>query len=82
MIAAILETNSSICVFQLQDLLALAAEIPALSPEDERVNTPGSVNDINWNYRLPIGINALAGLTDLAETLRPMLEKRRLRSVD
>ena len=81
-ITAILETNSSICVFQLQDLLALAVEIPAASPEDERVNTPGTVNDINWNYRLPIGINGLAELTDLAETLRPMLKKRRLRSVD
>ena len=79
--AAILETGSSICVLQLQDILALASGIPNTSPEDERVNIPGTVNDINWNYRLPIGIKELAAQVDLAEILRPMLEKRQSRPV-
>ena len=80
--AAILETSSAICVLQLQDILALASGIPSTSPEDERVNIPGTVNDINWNYRLPIGIKELTAQVDLVETLRPMLEKRRSRPID
>lgn len=80
--AAILDTNSSICVFQLQDILALTSGVLNTSPEDERVNIPGTVNDFNWNYRLPIGVNELTAQAELGEILRPMLEKRRSRSID
>ncbi len=80
--AAILETSSAICVLQLQDILALTSGIPRTSPEEERVNIPGTVNDINWNYRLPVGIKELAAQVDLVEILGPMLEKRRRRPVD
>jgi 4-alpha-glucanotransferase len=80
--AAILETGSSICVLQLQDILALSSVVPLVPPDDERVNTPGTVNDVNWSYRLPITIAELAAEGDLAEVLRPLLRKRRSRPVE
>ena len=27
----------------------------------ERVNVPGSVNDFNWTYRMPVTVEELAG---------------------
>jgi 4-alpha-glucanotransferase len=80
--AAILETGSSICVLQLQDILALSSAIRGARPDEERVNIPGTVNDINWSYRLPLGVGKLAAQKDLSEVLRLLLERRRSRPVD
>ena len=80
--AAILDAGSSICVLQLQDVLALASGIPSVPPDDERVNVPGTANDINWSYRLPFGMKELAAQGDLIDILRPLLQKRRARPVD
>lgn len=58
-IARSLRSNSAIRVFQIQDLFALTLDLRTLKPEDERINTPGSVSDANWSYVLPIPLGSL-----------------------
>ena len=36
----------------------------------ERVNVPGTVNDSNWAYRMPMGMAALTDATGTTERLR------------
>jgi len=78
---ALLHANSAICVFQLQDLLAL---VEGLSPEDpaaERVNIPGTVTEFNWGYRMNIGLEELRRQRELASVLSPMLDARKKKSI-
>lgn len=56
---AILKSTSRIVVFQLQDLLALAPETLHDDPQQERVNVPGTYNDFNWTWRMPLTIEQL-----------------------
>lgn len=54
-----LRSNSAIRVFQIQDLFAVTLDLRTVRPEDERINTPGSVNEANWTYVLPIFLEDL-----------------------
>jgi len=80
-IGAILRTTSSICVLQIQDILALTPVITPQPPDQERVNVPGTVNEFNWNYRLPVSLDELAGIADLKDVLSPLVRERRSRPV-
>ena len=92
-VGALLGASSAICVFQLQDLLAL---VDGLVPDDaaaERVNVPGTMTAFNWGYRMtptlgelaaaepaaaePAAAGRLAAARELAAVLRPMLAARR-----
>ncbi len=57
---AILKSTSRIVVFQLQDLLTLAPELRSADPHRERVNVPGTYNDFNWTWRMPLTLEQLA----------------------
>jgi 4-alpha-glucanotransferase len=76
-ISRILETNSAICMFQIQDLFALSEDLRAEDPADERVNIPGTTNGFNWSYRLPVGIESLTDNTAFNTKIRALLEDRR-----
>jgi 4-alpha-glucanotransferase len=78
---AILETSSALCILQIQDILALSDRVEVLSPESERVNVPGTVNDFNWNYRMPVTLRELARLNDLKSVLGPAVLNRSARPV-
>ncbi len=56
---AILKSPSRIVVFALQDLLALSPEIIHDDPDLERVNIPGTYNDFNWTWRMPLTLEEL-----------------------
>ncbi|MFP4376028.1 MAG: 4-alpha-glucanotransferase [Spirochaetales bacterium] len=74
---ALLHANSALCIFQLQDLLAL---VDGLSPDDpaaERVNIPGTVTEFNWGYRMNIGLEELNQQRELKAVLAPMLDDRK-----
>ena len=45
---------SRILVLQIQDLLVFEPRLLHPDVAQERVNVPGSYNDFNWTYRLPI----------------------------
>ncbi len=56
---ALLKSPSRIVVFQLQDLLVLAPETLHAEPHRERVNVPGTYNDFNWTWRMPLNLEEL-----------------------
>lgn len=62
---AVLKSTSRIVVFQLQDLLALASDLLDADPRQERVNVPGTYNDFNWTWRMPLTLEDLARHPDL-----------------
>ena len=43
----------------LQDYLYLDESYYKANPETERVNVPGSVNEFNWTYRIPVSVETL-----------------------
>lgn len=53
-------TGSALLMYQLQDFLAFDPELLAENPEDERINVPGTYNDRNWTYRMPVDLEALS----------------------
>ena len=52
-------TESSLFIPPVQDFLGLVDKYYTSNPEDERINLPGSVNEFNWTYRLPVKIEDL-----------------------
>jgi 4-alpha-glucanotransferase len=76
-ISRILDTNSAICMFQIQDYFALSEDLRAADPADERVNIPGTTTEFNWSYRLPVGIESLTDDAALNTKIRDLVETRR-----
>ncbi len=72
--------TSSLFVVPIQDFLALSPDYYRLSPDEERVNVPGSVNDFNWTYRLPETIEQLERNDSLVAAMREVLKDRRERA--
>ncbi len=77
---AILRAGSAFCVFPLQDLFALSGKLRPLDPSDERVNVPGTYNNINWTYRMPLRIEELSSYEDWNRAVRALAEERRERN--
>jgi len=46
-------------VFQIQDLLHLSNKWYSDDPAQERINVPGTLNEFNWTYRLPVQIEEI-----------------------
>lgn len=69
-------TQSMILVFQIQDLLALSNAYRLPNEEDERINIPGTYNDFNWTYRIPIPLETLISDEKIAETIRQIIRSR------
>jgi 4-alpha-glucanotransferase len=61
-------------VFQIQDLLHLVSRYYAPNPASERINVPGTANDFNWTYRLPVPIADLSGDKELTGAIRSLTE--------
>ncbi|TFG63673.1 MAG: 4-alpha-glucanotransferase [Spirochaetales bacterium] len=66
---AVLKTSSRLCILQIQDFLALKSELRPENPEEERINTPGTVNETNWSYKMKPSTDALAADKGLAERI-------------
>jgi len=75
-----LETNSLLCMFQIQDILDLDQRQWSVDPRSERINVPGTVNDQNWTWRVPVDLKDLEKRADLTERLRPLVISRRGRN--
>ena len=71
---ALLETsarcNSAWFINPLQDYLFLDAAYYLENPDDERVNVPGSVNEFNWTYRMPVLLEDLSKNTNIIEKIK------------
>lgn len=67
---------SLLCVFQVQDLLDLDESLWAADPKGDRINVPGTVNDTNWTWRMPITVEELGTRTALAERVTALTRSR------
>jgi 4-alpha-glucanotransferase len=74
------EAASLLCVFQVQDLLDLDPGLWKPDPGDDRINVPGTVNDRNWTWRLPLPVEEIAGRAGLAAAVRGLTVARRTRA--
>jgi len=68
-------SRSRFVVYPLQDLAAMSEWRPE-DPRDERINVPGTTREENWRYRMPSGIDELAGDEALAGRVRALVEAR------
>jgi 4-alpha-glucanotransferase len=46
-------------IFLIQDILHLSDKWYAKDPASERINVPGTYNDFNWTYRLPVSMSEI-----------------------
>ncbi len=74
------DAASLLAMFQIQDLLDLDEGLWSDDPRADRINVPGTLNDTNWTWRMPVPIEELAGRGRLCGTIRSLAEGRRGRA--
>jgi 4-alpha-glucanotransferase len=72
--------GSALCIFQLQDLMDLDEELWAPDPRSDRINVPGTVNDWNWTWRMPLPVEELASREQLTGRIAALARGRRERA--
>ncbi len=72
-----LDAASALVMFQVQDILDLDEDLWSDDPRADRINVPGTLNDENWTWRMPLSTEALCGRQGLSSDLRALIEKRR-----
>ena len=70
-------TRSAIAMYEIQDLFALTDDLVPDDPNDERINTPGTYNLVNWSYRVPHRTGALRTHRLLCDAIREVVANRR-----
>lgn len=70
LLGKIAEAASCFCVHPIQDFLSLSSTYYNDDAQQERVNIPGSVNEFNWTYRLPVTIEELVQDKDLIQAIK------------
>ena len=74
--------RSLLCMFQVQDLLDLDDSLWDEDPEAGRINVPGTVNDQNWTWRMPLPVEQLSQRPALRAKIRALSDARRQRPVE
>jgi 4-alpha-glucanotransferase len=77
----LMSAGSILCILQLQEILDLDEANWSPDPREDRINVPGTVNDWNWGWRMPLRIEELAGRREPAATLRALSQARRARAL-
>lgn len=73
LLSRIATSASNFCIHPIQDFLALQAAYYNSDPQQERVNVPGSVNEFNWTYRLPVLVEELAQDKELHSAIKDVV---------
>jgi 4-alpha-glucanotransferase len=81
-IAHCCDAASVLAIFQIQDVLDLDESLWAADPRIDRINVPGTLNDTNWTWRMPVSIESLGSREQLCRTIRALTEKRRNRAAE
>jgi 4-alpha-glucanotransferase len=79
-LSRLMETGSAIAVLQIQDFFALSDKYRVNDSRDERVNIPGTVQDRNWSYRIPMTIENLRKDSQFSSTIESLVSPRRART--
>ena len=73
LLSRIATSASNFCIHPIQDFLALQATYYNSDPQQERVNVPGSVNEFNWTYRLPVLVEELVQDKELQSAIKDVV---------
>jgi 4-alpha-glucanotransferase len=73
----LMEAGSALCIFQLQDYFAIHEPYRVEDPQTERVNIPGTVQEINWSYRMPMTIEDLQKQKEFTQQVADLSAVRR-----
>ena len=77
LLSALVKVPSIFAVFPIQDWLGLIIdELRTLNVQNERINVPGTVSDLNWTSRLPFPIETLSKNKELVKRLRKITALR------
>ncbi len=71
-----LSTSARMAILQIQEYFDLVEELRQ-DPDEARVNIPGTVNEKNWTYRIPIPLEELMQQEDLCSVIQKLTMKRR-----
>ena len=63
-------SNGAWYINPLQDYLFLDKKYYLENPDEERINVPGTVNEFNWTYRIPVSIEELNENKELIEQIK------------
>jgi 4-alpha-glucanotransferase len=72
-----LKTSSTLCIFQIQELFALTESYRCPNPTEERINVPGTWNERNWTYRLPLTLEELTDDEVFSNKIAELVGRRR-----
>ena len=81
-LAALMKARSVLVVTQIQDFFALDGKLTAKNPAEERINVPGTYNDTNWVYRVPLKLEDLGAREQLNERLSELTKTRASRELE
>jgi 4-alpha-glucanotransferase len=61
------------CVFQLQDILGIDAQLRRTHPSEERINVPADPNNY-WNYRMHLTLEELMNANGFNDELTYLIK--------
>lgn len=64
-------------IHPIQDFLGLVDTYNPKNAQDERINVPGTVNDHNWTYRLPVTLDLLIHDEKLIAAIKEITDLRK-----
>lgn len=73
----LLKSSSALCMLQIQDLFALDNSVCDSDINFERINIPGTVQDVNWSYRINEELEVLLANTKLTDQIHKLTTQRR-----
>ena len=76
-----LSANSILAILPLQDWLALSYVQRPPSPQEERINTPGTLDAANWTWRMPRPVSALVADSKLTAEIAALCAERSKRAL-
>ncbi len=71
------QVASAIAMYEIQDFFSLSYSLIPENPDDERINTPGTYNSVNWSYRMPVSISTLFDQSSFMRGVREIVDSRR-----
>jgi len=69
-------SSSRLVIFMLQDLLAMDRKYWTENPAEERINTPGTVSESNWTYKMPVELDRLIDDKNLSGLIKKITNSR------
>lgn len=67
---------SQVFILQIQDLLVFEPAWLHPDPTQERINVPGTFNDFNWTYRLPVDLEEFVASERIGGELAAIVRER------